>query len=67
MLALCDGQCAVGRTLAAEASTTFGSENERVGRAWSQMTLGTVELEEGHYEAAHSRFPHELKVALELG
>jgi non-specific serine/threonine protein kinase len=67
MLALCEGQYELARRLAAEASTWFGSENNRVGRAWSQMTLGTVELEEGHYEAANSRFLRELNVALEFG
>ena len=31
------------------------------------MTLGTAELEEGHYQEANARFLHEMGVALEFG
>src|SRR5207244_10161592 len=48
-------------------STALESENKRLPTGFSQMTLGTVELEEGHYEEAGARFLQALEVALEFG
>src|SRR5207244_5203962 len=48
-------------------STAFESENKRLSTGFSQMTLGTVELEEGHYEDAGARFLQALEAALEVG
>src|SRR5438445_7661163 len=67
MLALCEGRYELARTLATEASTAWESENNRLPTAYAQMTLGTVELEEGHYEEANARFQHGLEVAMEFG
>jgi len=67
MLALCEGRFELARTLASEASTLFDSENKPLPEAYAQMTLGNVDLEEGHLDEAMSRFLDRLGLALEFG
>jgi hypothetical protein len=66
MLALSEGRYELARTLATEASSAFGSKMH-IPSAYSQMTLGTVDLEEGRYEEANSRFLRGLEVAMAFG
>jgi len=67
MLALCEGRYELARTLATKASTAFASDNKPLPGAYSQMTLGTVDREEGRFEEAKARFLHGLEVALDFG
>jgi tetratricopeptide (TPR) repeat protein len=67
MLALCEGRYDLARTLATAAQTGFDSDNEPLASAYSQMTLGYVDREEGRYEEANARFLNGLQVALDCG
>jgi non-specific serine/threonine protein kinase len=66
-LALCEGRYELARTLATEASTVFVSEDNGLSIAYCQMTLGTVDLEEGRYQEANARFLDGLEVASDFG
>jgi predicted ATPase/DNA-binding XRE family transcriptional regulator len=67
MLALCDGRYELARTLSVQAVTAYESENKRMSAAFSEMTLGNVDLVQGNYDEANARFLHTLEVASEFG
>jgi non-specific serine/threonine protein kinase len=67
MTALCEGRYELARTLATAALTTFESENKPFQSSFVQMVLGRVDLEEGQYQDASTRFLRALLVALEYG
>jgi predicted ATPase/DNA-binding XRE family transcriptional regulator len=72
MLALCEGRYELARTLAARAVTAFESQNTppgsaALGSAHAQMTLGSVDLEEGRCPEACARFLRALEVAEDYG
>jgi len=52
----------VSRVVTSAASTLFHSEP--VPKAYAQLTLGNLDLEEGHYEEANARFLGAQEVAL---
>jgi tetratricopeptide (TPR) repeat protein len=65
MLAVCEGRYELAHALASTALNLFRAADRRVWGAYCQVTLGTVDREEGRYEDARSRFNDVLKVALE--
>jgi hypothetical protein len=65
MAALCEGRYELARKLATEAMRAFDSQNVRT--AYQQVTLGNVDLQEGSYESANTRFLRGLEVALDFG
>jgi non-specific serine/threonine protein kinase len=69
MTALCEGRHELARTLATRAVAAWeAAVATRVfATAYPQITLGNVDLEEGSYEAAHTRFLRGLEVGLEFG
>jgi predicted ATPase len=67
MLALSEGRYSLSRTLASEAVTAWDSQNIPMGSALAEMTLGNVDLAEGRYEEASSRFLRALDVAPDYG
>jgi len=69
MTALCEGRHELARTLATRAVAAWeAAVDTRVfATAYPQITLGNVDLEEGSYEAAHTRFLRGLEVGLEFG
>jgi non-specific serine/threonine protein kinase len=67
MAALCEGRYDLARTLAIGAVRAFDLENIPLGSGFAQMTLGTVDLEEGQYQDANARFLRALEVAQGYG
>jgi non-specific serine/threonine protein kinase len=65
MAALCEGRCELARKLATESMTAFDSPN--VPNGYQQVTLGNVDLQEGDFESANTRFFLGLEVGLEIG
>jgi tetratricopeptide (TPR) repeat protein len=68
MTALCEGRHELARTLASQAVAAWETPVVTpVATAYPQITLGNVDLEEGSYESAQSRFLRGLEVGLEFG
>jgi predicted ATPase len=67
MLALCEGRYELARILAEQAMAGFESDNKRLSSAYCQITPGTLEREDGHYQAARARFLSALEVGLDFG
>jgi predicted ATPase/transcriptional regulator with XRE-family HTH domain len=67
MLALCEGRYELARTLAAKAMVGFDSGSNRLSSAYCQITLGTLDREDGSYQPARARFLTALEVGLDYG
>jgi non-specific serine/threonine protein kinase len=65
MAALCEGRYELAREHATDAMRVFASQ--KVATAYQQVTLGNVDLQEGSYESANTRFLLGLEVALDFG
>jgi non-specific serine/threonine protein kinase len=67
LLALCEGRYELTRTLATGAVSAFESANMPVQSRSAQAMLGYVDLEEGRYQEAATRFVRALQVVLDFG